>query len=128
MRAFARDIGRSNQWSLFLNGTLLSQGDLFTGDPYSRANPFEFGSGSGGANAVTGLAVSTGDVLSLAIARTGFAPGDFVGVDLRIEAEVVPEAGSLIIWILTIACAVVFYSRRRLKKRMLELNPLTRLD
>jgi hypothetical protein len=58
--------------------------------------------------------VSTGDVLTLAIARTGSAPGDFVGVDLRIEAEVVPEAGSLIIWILTIACAVVFYSRRRL--------------
>jgi hypothetical protein len=56
----------------------------------------------------------TGDVLTLAIARTGSAPGDFVGVDLRIEAEVVPEAGSLIIWILTIACAVVFYSRRRL--------------
>jgi DNA-binding beta-propeller fold protein YncE len=29
------------------------------------------------------------------------------------EAHVVPEAGSLIIWILTIGCAVAVYSRRR---------------
>jgi hypothetical protein len=40
-----RDIGRANDWRLYLNGGLLTGGSIWSGDPYSRASPFTFESG-----------------------------------------------------------------------------------
>jgi hypothetical protein len=87
----ARDIGRSNHWTLLSNSTILAEGDLFDGDAYDRNTPFAF--------SVSDLAVVAGDVLALYIERTGSAPGEFVGVTLDIAAEAVPEPRSLIAWI-----------------------------
>jgi hypothetical protein len=81
-----RDIGRSNQWSLWLNQTLLSSGSVSSGDPYSRADPLDLASGSGGSSALVDLPVSPGDVLMLALEKTSLY-GDFVGVELTITAE-----------------------------------------
>lgn len=78
-----REIGRGNQWTLSLNDAPLSSGFVSSGDPYSRATPFDFAFGSGGPTALEMVSVAVGDVLKLEIVRTT-APGDFVGVRLRI--------------------------------------------
>ena len=95
----ARDIGRSNTWEILLNGTSLSSGSLFSGDPFDRDDPFDFAAGSGGAAALLGIAVGIGDVVQLNIAKTSFA-GDFVGTNLTIEATsstVIPLPSSLLL-------------------------------
>jgi len=82
-----RDIGRSNQWILKLNGITLSSGNISSGDPYSRANPFEFINGSGGPSALAGIPVSVGDVFRLDIVKTS-GPGDSArGSDAPMGAE-----------------------------------------
>lgn len=83
-----RDIGRSNDWSIWKNNVLLTSGSLFTGDPFDRANPFDFSTGSGGASALTSISVSPGDVIMFQVDKTS-SDGDFVGVNLTISA--VPE-------------------------------------
>lgn len=84
-----RDIGRANNWYLYLNGNLLSGGSTYSGDPYSRANPFFFTLGSGGSNVLQNVQVTTGDQIMLEIDRTG-TYGDYVGVNLTIT-ETVPD-------------------------------------
>jgi hypothetical protein len=83
-----RDIGRSNTWTLSRNGITLSTGTIGSGDPYSRINPFTYDQGSGGAAAVTGLSLNSGDVIELQIARAGTS-GDFAGVRLSICTDCV---------------------------------------
>jgi hypothetical protein len=80
-----RDIGRSNNWAISLNGVSLTGGSLFDGDPYNRANPFNFAAGSGGAGVLSNIAVAPGDVVKLQLVSTSTA-GDFVGVNLSINA------------------------------------------
>ncbi len=79
-----RDIGRANTWRLHKNGLLISQGTVFSGDPYSRASPFPLSQGSGGSAALSGLPVTTGDVIRLEIVKASSA-GDFCGVTLTIS-------------------------------------------
>jgi hypothetical protein len=76
-----RDIGRGNEWNLWLNGVSLTSGNIFSGDPFNRANPFHFANGLGGPAALNDIAVSTGDVIELRIVRTTTF-GDDVGVNL----------------------------------------------
>lgn len=80
-----RDIGRGNHWELSLNGTLLSAGDIFSGDSFNRASPFLYTSGSGGPAVLSHVPVVVGDVLQLQITKTS-SPGDYAGVDLTINA------------------------------------------
>jgi hypothetical protein len=92
-----RDIGRSNEWSVWLNSTQLTSGSVSSGDPYSRANPLALGAGSGGASVLNDVPVAPGDVLMLRIVRTS-QYGDFVGVNLRIlatGASAVPTLGPI---------------------------------
>jgi hypothetical protein len=86
-----RDIGRSNQWTLSLNGVALSTGNISSGVPYSRADPFQFANGSGGSSVLTGIFVSVGDVIRLDISKTSGA-GDFAGVNLSISEVPIPSA------------------------------------
>jgi hypothetical protein len=90
-----RDIGRSNDWFLFLNDTLLTSGSIASGDVYSRANPYDFADGSGDSGAVTDVVVLAGDVLRLEFARTS-AAGDFVGVDMIVNFTAVPAPGAAV--------------------------------
>lgn len=78
-----RNLGRGNDWFLYKNATLLTQGHIEDGDPFSRANPFLFSTGSGGAAAVASIPVVAGDVIKLEFVKTTTS-GDGVGVDLTI--------------------------------------------
>lgn len=86
-----RDISRSNDWTLFLNGVAISGGNLFSGDGFDRSNPFDFSLGTGGLAALTTLAVLPGDIVGLEILKAAGEPfGDFVGVNLTIDLAPVP--------------------------------------
>ncbi len=83
----ARNIGRANDWTLFLNGVAVSKGALFDGDPYSRASPMDLAVGSGGPSALIDQYVCAGASVVLQISRTGGLPGEFTGINLQIEFE-----------------------------------------
>lgn len=80
-----RDAGRADQWSVLVRNALVSQGDISSGDPYSRASPFDFAAGSGGAGALQNIPVSAGDLVELRVTRTTVF-GDYVGVNFTIQA------------------------------------------
>ncbi|HYC57291.1 MAG TPA: hypothetical protein VEL28_20335 [Candidatus Binatia bacterium] len=81
-----RDIGRSVNWQLLHDATLLSQGAIASGDIYSRGAPFSLENGSGGAAAVQDIAVSTGDEIRLRL-ETSSQAGDFVGIRMQVECD-----------------------------------------
>jgi len=82
-----RDIGRSNDWSLRVDGQSLTGGSLFTGDPWSSAKPLDLSAGSGGAAALEGIEVCEGSEIELRVIRTSLS-GDFVVVNLAISVVV----------------------------------------
>ena len=88
----ARDLGgRSNDWTIMHNGVPLTGGTISDGDPFDRANPFDFAGGSGGAAVLQNIPVSEGDVLELEIIKSSTSTfGDFVGVNLQIT--LMPQA------------------------------------
>ena len=89
-----RDIGRGNHWDISLNGTLLTEGDIFSGDSFDRSSPFNFAAGSGGPTVLSQIPVVTGDVLRLQFTKTS-VPGDYAGVNLTISA--VPEPSGIVL-------------------------------
>ena len=79
------DIGRSVDWSVKLNGTSLTSGTVYDGDPYSRAMPFDFATGSGGPGALQLIAVVPGDEITFEAAQgSGSLNGDIVGVQFMV--------------------------------------------
>jgi hypothetical protein len=98
----ARSIGRGNDWAIYFNGNLLSSGVTFDGNGFTRANPFVFSNGSGGALALQNLTVNPGDTVQLVISQDpNSAFGDFNGVNLQItetsQTVATPESSSLIL-------------------------------
>lgn len=79
-----REIGRPQHWTLMHNAAVLAQGDLFTGDPYSRANPFTFAAGAAVPSALIDRGIAKGDVVKLEAALTG-SFGDFIGVNFTVD-------------------------------------------
>jgi len=71
-------LGRSNDWSLFLNGGLLGSGSVFDGDAFSRASPNTF--------SFLGVGITPGDILKFELTKTSEF-GEFVGVNLTITPE-----------------------------------------
>jgi hypothetical protein len=89
-----RDIGRSNQWNLYVNNSLVTFGSVASGDPYSRANPFNFAVGSGGAGVLNDVIVSAGDTVRFNVTATSPA-GDFVGVNFQVAFKGGPPTVAL---------------------------------
>lgn len=89
----AREIGRSNTWTLLAGSTVLRTGVVSSGDPYSRANPFPFANGSG-TEPITDRPVGCGGTIIFEASRNT-VPGDFVGVNLTIAFTPVPCTGDL---------------------------------
>ena len=85
-----RDINRGNHWSLSLDGSPLTSGDVFSGDAYDRASPMDFALGSGGAAALASIAVNAGSVIELDVTKTA-VPGDYSAI--RMHVDLVPTAG-----------------------------------
>jgi PEP-CTERM motif len=96
-----RNIGRSNVWGLYLNGVQLTGGLLASGDSNTRATPFLFADGSGGAGVLQDVAVAVGDIISFRLTRAPNSPAaDYAGIDLQIEAtfaDPVPEPSTLVL-------------------------------
>ena len=80
----ARNIGRSNDWMISLNDTVLTTGSVTSTDVYSRTNPMPFSMGSGGAGVLIDIAVDTGDIIELRIIRTSQF-GDWVGIHMIVD-------------------------------------------
>jgi len=76
-----RDIGRSTDWLLLLNGAIIDEGNVFSGDSFSRSNPEVFSYYG---------AVEPGDVLELRVLPTVGQPfGDYVATTFAVTT--VPE-------------------------------------
>jgi hypothetical protein len=84
-----RNIGRGNDWRLYLNDQLLTSGHIESGDGHTRDQPFDLATGSGGADVLVDVPVAAGDLVRLELQRTT-QPGDFVGVNLTIELVQIP--------------------------------------
>ena len=86
----ARDIGRSNRWSLDINGTVVSQGDISAANS-SRSSPFDLASGTGGTAALDNISVAVGEVIKLQFDETSSDTfGDFVGVNFTVNGATLP--------------------------------------
>ena len=88
---------RSNDFFLYLNGTLLTSGTIAYNGPYFRPTPFTF--------SFTGDHVNAGDMLSLVVRQSpnqNPAYGSEDGVNLTVvespSASTVPEPGSLLLF------------------------------
>jgi len=97
--------GRSSVWSLWLNGNLLTSGEVASGDAYDRSSPFLFSLGSGGAVVLQNISVSVGDQLMLQVRKESGPYGTFVGINwtvaLTAGGPVCPNASfaaDAIIW------------------------------
>ena len=112
-----REIGRSNDWFIRHNGSLLSSGSLSSGDPFNRASPFDLDTGSGGV--LNNIAVNAGDQIEISFQTTGNLAGDYVGVNFGIILTAVPEPGSLALMGLAASAAglVVWKQRRSFRRK-----------
>jgi hypothetical protein len=80
-----RDIGRSNDWFIYLNETLLTSGAVGDGTPDSRSAPLSFAAGSGGSSALVNLPVQSADIVRLRLFPTAGSSADYAGVTLGIR-------------------------------------------
>ena len=69
--------------TLTKNGVTLTGGSIASGDAFDSSNPFDFLTGSGGSSAITGISVSTGDILRLVVSQS-IGVGDYVVVDFAV--------------------------------------------
>jgi hypothetical protein len=93
--------GRTMRWELRKNGVTFSSGDIVSNGTYSRAQPFAFTSGSGGA-AVLQQTVAVGDQIELLLQSIseGGNMSDMLGVSLHValtpdESPPPPQTGVL---------------------------------
>lgn len=82
-----RDIGRFNQWEVLLNGSVLTSGVIGDGDPFSRATPFDFANGSGGASVLSDIPIGIGDVIELRLTAFNGSTADYAGAELTITTS-----------------------------------------
>jgi len=91
-----RDIrSRENYWSLSLNGSILADGHVGRGDPYSRSNPYLID---------LVFDVDFGDVLEFYAIPTSLY-GDYIALDLAIN--VVPVPGAVLLGMIGLSVAGV---------------------
>jgi len=79
-----RELGRSNDWFVYLNDQLLTSGTVSSGDPFDRANPFPLDAGSGGPGPLKNVPVTLDDVVKLEFQQLYGFGEDYVGVNLTI--------------------------------------------
>ena len=79
---FAGSLGRSVDWFLYQNATLLASGRVWDGDPWNRDNPFDFGT--------LNRTLAAGDVIWFQAQATAGSVAHFVGVNLTIDAVPIP--------------------------------------
>ena len=91
----SRYLGRSEDWTLALNGKTLSTGMLTNSNSYTSSSPMDLATGSGGSS-VLQQTVEAGDVLSLYYTPiSSGAPSTVMGVNLTVSLSPVPEPSTL---------------------------------
>ena len=113
-----RHLGRSVQWQLYKGAAVLTQGNLFDGDGFSRASPMALSSGSGGAAALQNIILNAGESLELRFNTTSTF-GEIVGVNLTFNATPVPVPASRPVTLLLMATSLLTagaFSRRFLRE------------
>jgi hypothetical protein len=84
----ARDIGRSVNWIISVNGTAITGGTVASGDPYSRANPLLMSAGSGGPSVLQNIPINAGDTIGILTLKGSLSSfGDFIGIDWTITYQ-----------------------------------------
>jgi hypothetical protein len=71
-----RNIGRYNEWEIYKNGILLTEGQVGSGMPDSSYNPSTF--------LLSSIFVAKGDVIELRLTKCNSQYGDYVGVGFKI--------------------------------------------
>ena len=110
-----RYLGRSEDWALEVNGVTVSSGTLTSSSLITSSTPLNLSLGSGGAAALT-QNVTAGEVVSLMFTRaTGEPYGTFMGVNLSINLNAVPEPSTFVMSVigLTVASATAALKQRR---------------
>ena len=86
-----RDIGRSDHWTIFKNGTALTDGGIASGDAFSRAHPFSLTAGSHGRGLRHERVRCRAREMSFSFAANVVNAGDngdFVGVNFTVAENV----------------------------------------
>lgn len=114
-----RDIGRSNNWSLYkdpaTSATFLTGGTVGSGDAYSRSSPFQFSTGSGGASVLGNIPVTVGSVIQLRLGvSSGSIEGDYAGVNFTVTAVPEPSTYAALAGLIALGCAAW---RRQLRSK-----------
>lgn len=98
-----RDIGRSNNWSIWVGTNSITGGSVGSGDIYNSGSPFDFALGSGGASILSNIPVSVGTVIQLRVGTSG--TGDYAGVDFSVTAVPEPSVFAAIAGIVSLGLA-----------------------
>jgi hypothetical protein len=98
-----RDIGRTNDWYIYINGGLAASGAVSSGGVYSRGNPFLYD--------LDNVSILIGDVIQLRLSGRGI--GDYAGVNLTIETSATPVPIPGAIWLFGPGLAGLVSLRRR---------------
>lgn len=108
-----QNLGRTMDWQILLDSTLMTDGRISSGDPYSSSNIFSFVDGSGGSSALT-FPVNVGDVVTFQADRP-FGTGDQLGVEFSLSVEAVPEPSTYALGVIGLV-ALVFVAHRAKSK------------
>jgi hypothetical protein len=108
-----RYLGRSEDWMLEVNGVTVSSGELTSSSSITSSTPLNLATGTGGIAALT-QNVTAGEVISLMFIRAPGEPyGTFMGVNLTIDLNAVPEPSTFVLGIIGLAMAGGRYAVRR---------------
>jgi hypothetical protein len=81
-----RENDLSNNWFVYLNGVLLTYGNVASGDPFDRAHPMTFADGNV-LGSLEDVAVATGDEITFVLDSNGM-DGELAGVNVTITRPV----------------------------------------
>jgi hypothetical protein len=111
-----RNLGRINNFSVFVGGTLIAAGSISDGSAFTRSNPLAFASGLLPGDSFTGIPVSAGEIVELAITKASGA-GEIDGIKWQIDespATVTPEPGRF--WLVGLGLGFIGMLRWRMKR------------
>lgn len=113
---WVRALGRVNDFSVSVGGTLIATGSIADGSAFTRSAPLDFASGLLAGDTFTGIPVSAGETVELAITR-GSGAGEISGINWQIDETpltAIPEPGEL--WLVGFGFAFTGALRWRIKR------------
>jgi len=96
---WVRNLGRTNDFSVFVGGTLIADGAISDGSTNTRSNPLQFASGLLLGDSFSDIPVSAGEIVELAVTR-GSGAGEISDLNFQIDEttpSAVPEPAGLVL-------------------------------